>query len=61
MCLRGLALVSPELDSLYQGMIYQIGESDSTEICPGVLIMTVASYRPATVVKLAVLLQRLKA
>jgi hypothetical protein len=57
--LKKLAQFPPGLDSLYKRMLQQIRESDSAEICLGVLAVTAVLYRPVTVAELVVLTKQL--
>jgi hypothetical protein len=57
--LKKLAQFPPGLDSLYRRMLQQIRESDSAEICLGVLAVTAVLYRPVTIAELVVLTKQL--
>jgi archaellum biogenesis ATPase FlaH len=58
--LNKLALLPPELDSLYKRMMDQISESDSAEICQHVLASTAILYRPVAVPELVALVEQLE-
>jgi hypothetical protein len=57
--LKKLAQFPPGLDSLYRQMLQQIRESDSAEICLGVLAVTAVLYQPVTAAELIVLTKQL--
>jgi hypothetical protein len=57
--LKKLAQFPPGLDSLYRRMLQQIRESDSAEICLGVLVVTAVLYQPVTVAELVILTKQL--
>ncbi|USP77485.1 hypothetical protein yc1106_04759 [Curvularia clavata] len=57
--LKKLAHFPPGLDSLYRRMLLQIRQSESAEICLGVLAVTCILYRPVTVTELVALAEQI--
>jgi hypothetical protein len=57
--LKKLALFPPGLDSLYRRMLLQISESDSAEICLGLLAVTSVLYRPVMITELVALAEQI--